>query len=185
MLWGETVPIVTEKDFNLKTIEIDVVAGIYNGQAAPVPAPDSWAANPRNEVNIWQIKLHGNAVWNIPATDTKVNRSLYFFEGETITAETNVIQPNYVLELDANREITIENGNKPTRLLLLQGKPIEEPLAQYGPFVMNNMTEIEQAFTDYRKTRFGGWPWPRIDMVHGKDRGRFAKFDGGEEIIRD
>ncbi len=185
MLWGETVPIVTEKDLNLKTIEIDVVAGIYNGQAAPVPAPDSWAANPRNEVNIWQIKLHGNAVWNIPATDTKVNRSLYFFEGETITAETNVIQPNYVLELDANREITIENGNKPTRLLLLQGKPIEEPLAQYGPFVMNNMTEIEQAFTDYRKTRFGGWPWPRIDMVHGKDRGRFAKFDGGEEIIRD
>jgi len=185
MLWGESIPKITLKDNQQKTIEIDVVAGKYGSHTAPAPAPDSWAANPENEVNIWQIKLEENAVWEIPAAFTKVNRSLYFFEGETITTETNVIQTNHVLELDARIEISVQNGNKPARLLLLQGKPIEEPVAQYGPFVMNNMTEIEQAFSDYRKTRFGGWPWPRTDMVHGKERGRFARFDNGEEIIKD
>jgi hypothetical protein len=50
---------------------------------------------------------------------------------------------------------------------------------------MNNMAEIQEAFADYRKTQFGGWPWPRTDMVHGNDTGRFAKFDNGEEIIKD
>lgn len=185
MLWGETVPNIKLKDKNQKNIEIDLVAGKYKEFTAPGPAPDSWAANPENEVNIWQIKMDKNAVWEIPATFTNVNRSLYFFEGELITLETNVIQPNHVAELNASQPLLIENGNKPARLLLLQGKPINEPVAQYGPFVMNNMTEIEQAFSNYRKTRFGGWPWPRIDMVHGNKRGRFAKFDNGEEIDKD
>jgi hypothetical protein len=57
-------------------------------------------------------------------------------------------------------------------------------VAQYGPFVMNNMAEIQQAFNDYQLTRFGGWPWPRTDVVHGKERGRFARFDNGEEIVK-
>ena len=150
--------------------ELQVIAGNIGTDKAPSPPPDSWAANPENEVNIWHIKLEENAIWEIPTAKGKVNRSLYFVEGENIEAESNNIQINHVLELDANREISIKNGNKPARLLLLQGKPIGEPVEQYGPFVMNNMAEIEQAFSDYRKTRFGGWPWPRTDMVHGKEK---------------
>ena len=185
MLWSESIPKIILKDVNQKKIEIDLAAGKYQNYVAPEPAPDSWAANPANEVNIWQIKLEENAVWEIPTATGKVTRSLYFFEGETINVESNDIQLNHVLELDAGREITVKNGNKPSRLLLLQGKPIEEPVEQYGPFVMNNMAEIEQAFADYRKTQFGGWPWPRTDMVHEKDKGRFARFENGEEIIKD
>lgn len=185
MLWAESIPKIILKDVNQKNIEIELAAGKYQNFTAPEPAPDSWAANPENEVNIWQIKMEENAVWEIPKAVGKVTRSLYFFEGEKITVEEQAIQKNNVLELDASREITINKGNKPARLLLLQGKPIGEPVAQYGPFVMNNMDEIQQAFSDYRKTQFGGWPWPRTDMVHGKERGRFARFDNGEEIIKD
>jgi quercetin 2,3-dioxygenase len=184
MLWSESIPKIILKDINQKNIEIELAAGKYLNYTAPAPAPDSWAANPENEVNIWQIKLSEDAVWEIPASNEKVNRSLYFFQGDTITTEGDRIQRNHVLELDGSREITIQNGNKPARLLLLQGKPIGEPVAQYGPFVMNNMAEIQQAYTDYQKTRFGGWPWPRTDVVHGKERGRFARFDNGEEIIK-
>lgn len=184
MLWSESIPKITLNDINQKNIEIELAAGKYLNYTAPSPAPDSWAANPENEVNIWQIKLEEDAVWEIPASDGKVNRSLYFFQGDTITVEGTKIERNHVLELDAKHEITIKNGGKPARLLLLQGKPIGEPVAQYGPFVMNNMTEIQQAFTDYQKTRFGGWPWDRSDVVHGPARGRFARFDNGEEIIK-
>ena len=185
MLWADSIPKIKFIDTGQKNIEIELAAGKYESYSAPEPAPDSWAANPENEVNIWQIKLEENAVWEIPTTATKVNRSLYFFEGETMEAESNSIQINHFLELDAKREIRLKNGNKPARLLLLQGKPINEPVEQYGPFVMNDMAEIQEAFADYRKTQFGGWPWPRTDMVHGKETGRFARFADGEEVIKD
>jgi redox-sensitive bicupin YhaK (pirin superfamily) len=184
MLWEESIPKIEFEDLNKNSIKIELAAGKYEKYTAPEPAPDSWAANPENKVNIWHIKLEENAIWEIPTETTKVNRSLYFLEGEKIEAETSSIQVNHLLELDAGRQISIRNGNKPARLLLLQGKPINEPVEQYGPFVMNNMAEIKQAFSDFRKTQFGGWPWPKPDMVHGKDIGRFARFDNGKEIIK-
>ena len=185
MLWAESIPKILFKDINQRNIEIELAAGKYGSYSAPDPTPDSWAANPENEVNIWQIKLEENAIWEIPTTIGKVSRSLYFFEGETIEVESNPIALNRVLELDANREISIKNGYKPARLLLLQGKPINEPVEQYGPFVMNNMAEIKDAFADYKQSQFGGWPWPRPDMVHGNETGRFAKFADGEEVVKD
>jgi hypothetical protein len=44
---------------------------------------------------------------------------------------------------------------------------------------MNTPSEIQQAFSDYRATRFGGWPWDRDDPVHGKEPGRFARHADG------
>ena len=44
---------------------------------------------------------------------------------------------------------------------------------------MNTPEEIHRAFADYRRTQFGGWPWPVDDPVHPKDAGRFAKHADG------
>ncbi|MCT4623068.1 MAG: pirin family protein, partial [Schleiferiaceae bacterium] len=54
--------------------------------------------------------------------------------------------------------------------------------AQYGPFVMNTQQEIQQAMMDYHRTQFGGWPWPRHDNVHPREKGRFAFQNGKEEV---
>jgi redox-sensitive bicupin YhaK (pirin superfamily) len=179
MLWAESIPIVAERDKSGNLVEIDLVAGSYKHFKAPAPTPDSWAANPENEVIIWQIKLSENAEFIIPPAVNEVNRTLYFFEGETISIEEKKLKPMVAIELNARNEITVINGSKAARLLMLQGKPIGEPVVPYGPFVMNSMEEIEQAFTDFRKTQFGGWPWPRPDMVHEKNSGRFARYEDG------
>jgi hypothetical protein len=182
MLWGETIPRVIINDFKKRKIEIDVIAGKINDKSAPSPALDSWAADSTNEVAIWHVIMEENAELKLPLASEFVNRSLYFFEGESIQLNGNEININHVVELNTNQSVAIQNGEKKARILILQGKPINEPVVQYGPFVMNTQAEIQKTFNDFQQTRFGGWPWPRTDMVHDKRKGRFAKFDNGKEI---
>ena len=67
----------------------------------------------------------------------------------------------------------------PAELLMLQGRPIREPVARQGPFVMNTRQELQAAFSDYRRTHFGGWPWADDGPVHARSAGRFAVHTDG------
>jgi hypothetical protein len=100
-----------------------------------------------------------------------------------LTVAGHVVTGPSAIRVQADRPVTIEAVNGPVEILLLQGRPISEPVAQYGPFVMNDKAGIEQAFADYRSTGFGGWPWPTDDPVHDRDAGRFAAHpDGRVEV---
>jgi hypothetical protein len=177
MLWHEDIPVV-----KTKTSRVKIIAGTYQNQNAPDPAPNSWAADPSNEVAIWNIHVDADSEFIIPSASANVNRTLYFYEGDIITIEGQRIQKDFGIDLEPARDIRFKTGSQTAHLLMLQGKPIAEPVAKYGPFVMNTEAEIQQAMQEYRTTQFGGWPWQHHDQVHPKNKGRFAKYPDGKLV---
>lgn len=182
MLWSETIPVLSQKDTNDKLTEVNVIAGRLGDETAPDPAPNSWAATAENEVAIWTIHMEAGAIWDVPPANDGLSRTLYFYEGETLNIAGEECANYHSIEVESGESIELIAGNKDCSILLLQGKPINEPVAKYGPFVMNSQEEIQQTMMDYQRTQFGGWPWPRHDQVHDRNRGRFALYaDGSEE----
>ncbi len=179
MLWREDIPVYKHTDENRKSTEINVIAGQIGQVQALDPAPGSWAADPANQVAIWTIKMEPGAQWTIPAAHAPAKRTMYFYRGESLVIDGVKIPSNHSFEVKADMDLAIGNGDAVSYLLLLQGNPINEPVVQYGPFVMNTEGEIRQAISDYRATGFGGWPWPRPDMVHPRTQGRFAQYLDG------
>ncbi len=180
MLWNEDIPVYKIKDPDGKDIEVKVIAGNIDGIQALSPAPDSWAADPENQVAIWIIKLAAGAQWKLPAGSTAAKRSLYFYRGDSLVVDGTAIPSEHSFEVRSDAEPIISNGNCESFLFLLQGIPIDEPVVSYGPFVMNTEAEIRQAINDYRATKSGGWPWRRPDVVHDRNSGRFAKYADGK-----
>lgn len=179
MLWGSKIPKPKHTDANGKATEIEVIAGKLLGQTAPAPPPNSWAADAANEVAIFNLKLEAGAKFTLPKASAGVNRTLYFYLGSQITLAGKSIEKYHSAVVNAVVDLEIVNGSDEARILVLQGKPINEMVIQYGPFVMNTKEEIQQAFDDYHATKFGGWPWPRYDKVHDRSEGRFARHADG------
>ena len=184
MLWSEDIPVYKHTCKNGKSVEVNVIAGSLNGVQALTPAPDSWAAFPENEVAIWTIRLEAGASWTLPVAGKKAGRTLYFHKGSSIRVEGTEVKAGHAIILKPDVAPTIESVGSDNLLLLLQGNPINEPVVQYGPFVMNTQEEIRQAFYDYEQTEFGGWPWLKRDQTHGTKRGRFARHKDGTEEVR-
>jgi redox-sensitive bicupin YhaK (pirin superfamily) len=179
MFWAEEIPVLKMADENGKTTEIKVIAGEIAGVAPLAPAPDSWAANPENDVAIWTIKMEAGTCFTLPAAGDNTKRTLFFYRGASLNIDGTEVDASTAIEVKANMPLTLVNGHSDGYFLLLQGKPINEPVAQYGPFVMNTQAEIQQTINDFRRTVFGGWPWSRNDMVHPRTQGRFAKYMDG------
>jgi len=179
MLWDKNTPWHRESDSQGKQIAVRVVAGPLGDQTPASPPPDSWAGDLDNKVAIWIIELDEHASWTLPKESSDINRTLYFYDGNTLDINGQAIDPMHLIEVTADQSVTLTNGNQKTYLLMLQGKPIKEPVAQHGPFVMNTQEELRQTFHDYNQTQFGGWPWKDADQTHGKN-GRFAQHANGD-----
>lgn len=180
MLWADQVPRVPFVDAKGRKTEVTVVAGELAGHRPPPPPPRSWAARADSQVAIWCVQMDANATWALPpAVDARVNRTLYFFAGSGVAIAGRKLEKHASVRLPANAPVSVEAGDEPVELLILQGRPIGQPVVQHGPFVMNTPGEIQRAIADYQRTRFGGWPWPSDDPVHAREEGRFAKRPDG------
>ena len=177
MLWADTIPLIQSSD---KLTSVSLICGNYQGKIFQAAPPDSWASNKENAVNILLIKVKPGGEFIYPASSPVTNRTLYFFEGKEMTLNAEKIAAKTALMLDSQRELNIQATSSEIECLLLEARPIGEPIVQHGPFVMTTREEIVETFKDYQRTEFGGWPWPKTDMVHGEKIEKFAKYPDGK-----
>ncbi|QNN58579.1 pirin family protein [Diaphorobacter ruginosibacter] len=197
MFWAHDIPHVVLTDAQGRRSEVEVVAGDYapadaaaaGGQRlvkALPPPPDSWASEPGADVAIWIIRIEPGASLVLPGAGSHARRALYLTTGSTLTVDGHRFDQRVMVEVRPDLPAPLRNeGDEVVEVLLLQGKPIAEPVAAHGPIVMNTQQEVAQAFRDYQRTEFGGWPWPSHAHTHGKEK-RFARHpDGRVEKPRD
>jgi hypothetical protein len=187
MFWAPEVPTVKVGD-----ADITVVAGPIAGVSPKTPPPDSWAATPDNEVAVWivRIKKAGGAV-RLPAArfGKEINRAVYYFRGGAKTVSVRgrdaddgslTLMTGAAVDASAELVLTAEGGE--AEVLVLQGRPIKEPVVQQGPFVASSREELAKTFQMYQATEFGGWPWPSHDHHHPRAQPRHAKRPGAKDV---
>ncbi|MEO8766004.1 MAG: pirin family protein [Ginsengibacter sp.] len=124
---------------------VSVIAGNFNDVKG--------AASTFTDINVYDIRLYKNGamVTNIPAAH---NTAILVVEGSVEVNGQAVELHNFVLFKNEGEGITIRAGENSV-LLLLSGVPINEPIAQYGPFVMNTQQELQESFREFEMGKFG------------------------------
>ncbi len=183
MFWRESIPTRVVTDARGARTTVTVIAGEIAGAGAPSPPPGSYASRAESDVAIWTLAMEPYASFTLPPAAAGTNRTAYFFRGDALGVGARTVPARTGVRLVGETQATLVNGSVPGEVLVLQGRPIGEPVVQRGPFVMSSEAEIAQAFADYRRTRFGGWPFPSHEPVHPPAAARFAVHaDGREEV---
>jgi quercetin 2,3-dioxygenase len=146
---------------------VTVIAGAWHDTTPSWrPPADSWGYEAAHEVGVWLLETTGACEITLPATvHADTQRTMYVYNNTgTVWFDQLQVLGNRGVRLEGGVGATFKTAGA-TKSIILQGRPIGEPVAQRGPMVMNTQQEVQQAFSDYQRTQFGGWPWPRHDVV--------------------
>ena len=143
-LGPETIPEATPAE----GVRVKVIAGHAAGIDGPIQRPDT-------EPLYLDLILSAGTTHHV-AVPTQHNAFLYVYEGTVTIGDTRVgPRAMAVLSSDGQADGVSVAADGDARALLIAGRPLGEPIAQWGPFVMNTREEIEQALEEYRAGHFG------------------------------
>jgi len=143
---------VLERDIPVVALPNDaghlrVVAGTFAGHSGP--------AQTFTPVNVWDLRLEAGRATELPLPEGH-NAVLVALTGALrVNGGDNVPPSSYAVFEQTGGGLTVEAQASDSKCLLLTGEPLNEPIAGYGPFVMNTEDEIRQAFLEYQQGRFG------------------------------
>ncbi len=130
-----------------KGVTIKVVAGSYNGIKGPVQ-------DVVTKPIYFDVSMEPNSVFEYKIQEENT-AFVYLFEGKAkFGRDEKEVETGHLIELIAGDTIKITTGDSNARMLFISGKPIKEPVAWYGPIVMNTQQELETAFREYRNGTF-------------------------------
>ncbi|MDX1497160.1 MAG: pirin family protein [Salinisphaeraceae bacterium] len=131
---------------------VKVIAGRYqqDGQsiAGPINGAEAIAERMSTDPLYLDVQLEAGQAME-QAILTGYNAFLFAYEGSLQVGEQAAATHDAAVLGDGD-QVVVQAGEQGARFLLLAGKPLNEPIAQYGPFVMNSMEEVEQAIRDYQ-----------------------------------
>lgn len=124
---------------------VEVIAGAYKGTRG--------AASTYTPINVYNLRFQKGAVadFNLPAN---YNTGMLVIEGSAVINGQSVATDHFVLFKNDGEQIKVE-ATEDAVILVLSGEPIDEPIAAYGPFLMNNWKEVEEAIEDANRGKFG------------------------------
>ncbi|WP_455203909.1 pirin family protein [Kaarinaea lacus] len=135
----EAIPVHTDNG-----IQVKLLSGSYGGISGPI-------TDPNTNVQYFDVQLQPQQVFQHNLT-ADLQGFVYVFEGDAQLQSQQLPKHTFAV-LDDGDTLEIKAGDNGARFIMVAGKPIGEPIAQYGPFVMNTSEEIHQAFADFRDGR--------------------------------
>ena len=136
---AERMPVVEHDGARVK-----IIGGEYAGQRGPIH-------DPHTAIQYFDVALPPETAFT-HRLDGSATAFLYPFEGSLRIGGT-AVETHALAVLGSGDEIAVSAGPQGARFILLSGRPLREPIVQYGPFVMNTEPEIRQAFDDYQHDR--------------------------------
>ncbi len=124
---------------------VRVIAGNYNGINGP--------ANTYTSINLWDVRLKKGADLQASIEESHTT-AILILHGQVAVNGTTVPEHHMALFGQEGTEIKI-HASKDAVLLVMSGEPIDEPIASYGPFVMNTQAELMEAMEEFRAGKFG------------------------------
>jgi hypothetical protein len=142
-LTKEQTPSIHSRD-GLTTIQIQ--AGELDGVKGPIPTLSA--------INTFTVEMQegGSYYFGIPASQ---NAFIYLLDGKLIVNKEHTVEGKYAVLFNNDGAGFEAHAIEGTRFLVASGEPLNEPVATHGPFVMNNETQILQAFRDYQMGKMG------------------------------
>lgn len=140
--WAD-YPATSIPEMQLDRLTVRVVAGDYEGLQGPIQQA-------AQQFQLYDLRFEDAVDWQQGAISQQT-RLAYVYQG-AVELNGTVLQRGELVRLAANAELSLRSEGE-AGMLLLAAEPIGEPIAQYGPFVMNTQAEIEQAINDYQRGR--------------------------------
>jgi quercetin 2,3-dioxygenase len=143
--WYADIPAAAIPEFRVGAATVKLVAGEWNGHAGPAPRRTTMPF-------IADVSLTADASIEVPLPETHAG-FVYVFEGE-LRVDGESVSAAEVGVLSDGGALSVSAAEGGARFLVVAGKPIGEPIAKYGPFVMNTQDELRRAIQDYQAGRF-------------------------------
>lgn len=175
-MWSEEVPVIEGEGSKVK-----VLCGTYRGAHVSSPNRGSWADG-NHAVRILRIEMAPGAEVTVDPTTSTANRNIYMISGGKVDVCGTEIESNMRAKVASDIDMVIRNGTEASVVWVLEGEPIGQRMASFGPVTLATVKEVRAALDDIRKNEFSEWPFDVIDKVHAQDEGRFIRYPDGTEI---
>lgn len=174
--WSESVP-VFEKD----GVTVTLYCGEYCGKSLYSPNEGSWATA-ENSVRILKIVMQPGSVFELENLDSSVGRNLYYLSGKTIDMDGTQVKPNLRFKMKPSTDLKVMNGDDESEIWILEGKPIGEKQAAFGPVILKDLDTVRKSMNEIRINEFQEWPWGVMDVTNPMEMGReLHRPDGSVE----